>query len=221
MSSTTNHTAANPTEDGQSVLYSSDTHYQFLEGKNVGFFSGQQTYHEDPITCVGYMGVVTNDRGIYESQALREIVKEFSGKHMVSGRSEWEVDVKWGQKEAAIAEQFAKVSDRIQDLISQGDFGPVSIWRFDDQSAALSLLGEQEPKVYVLTTALRPSNHVSLQDPVGAGTQDTTSIAPFENPPSPTATRQRRGRAPRRGPVGDINAVQIFDGVDEAGWPIE
>ena len=102
-----------------------------------------------------------------------------------------EVDAKWEQKEDSIAEQFEVVSDTLQELLSHGHFGPVSIWAFDSESDVYRLLGEESSKVYVLTTAPLPSNHVSLQDP---DTQDTDSIAPFENPQLPTATREGRRR---------------------------
>lgn len=200
MSSTADLTTANSTQDDQTIIYSPNTHSLFFQGRNVGFFSGSKTYQDGSTThVVAYLGMVTNVEAISEWQELHKIMTTYSGKHMVSGRSKLEVDAKWEQKEEAIAEQFEVVSDTIQKLLSHGHFGPVSIWAFDSESDVDRLLGEESSKVYVLTTAPRPSNHISFQDPASMGGQDAASIAPFENPPPPTTTRRRR----RRGPVID------------------
>ena len=219
MSSTIDQTTASPTQDGQPIIYSQATHSAFFQGKNLGLFSGEKTYGEGPFTRVGYMGVITNDPDLHKSRQLSRIIRLFSDKHSVSGQSGSEVAAKWAQEKSAIDEQFKVVSSRIQDFLSQNRFGPVSLWVFDSANAD-QLLGDENSKVYVLTTAPPPSDHIPFQDRASTEASDTASISPFENPSahaSPTRVR-RRARGPRDGGYPD---VKIRDDVDAAGWPMD
>ena len=141
--------------------------------------------------------MITNDPDLHKSRQLSRIMRIFSGKHSVSGQSESEVVAKWEQEKSAIDEQFKVVSSKIQDFLSQNRFGPVSLWVFDSANAD-HLLGDESSKVYVLTTAPPPSDHIPLQDRASTEAPDTASMSPFENPSARTAPTQRRRRGIKR-----------------------